>query len=762
MNMATTDGLTLMPPPFAAGLDVWSRTDGTPGGATYENAVDAAYVPADPDFGGALDIQKTEYVQRLRYTGQTPMLAGRYLRVRVRIKAISGSLPRVRIAAYAADVTGANIAEAVQTGPEVLLTRYGVVHTIEAYIGTGNRPGVAMVWPLSAVYAHIGLDLTGPSGGVVRIDDIEISDGTDAFLRDMMDWVDVRDFGAKGDGVTDDWEAFTRADLAAEGRALLISEGRYFIGQTLTLNAPVRFHGTLVMPDEARLSLQRSFDLTSYANAFGSEALGLRKSVQALFHFSDHVVLDLNGRSVDVEAPLDVAALAGRTGAEFANRRVITNGQLSVVPGPAWTSTSVTAEATFSADDPTRLTGIGPIAQIVPGMLISGPGVARETYVRAVDPASGSVELSAPPGAIAGTRSLTFTRHRYALDFSGFGNLLRFEITNVEFALGGYASGVLLAPSGSIFRLHGCVVARPKDRALTSPGRGCQGLIVDECQFLSNEQNLRVQDRTSICLNVNANDAKLRDNRAVRFAHFAVMHGGGHMLVGNHFFQGDSEQPGVRRAGLILTGGHVRSAITGNYIDNAFIEMTNERDERPERTGSTSFGGLGITGNTFMTIGAPSSFAWIVFTPRGPGHFIEGLSILGNTFRCVNGDISRAEKVDDTWASLDMERMRNVVMEGNTWLGVDNPATNPRTLRHVQLTEAATWSIDPGRSLPFDARALNVTSAVAQGPLTAAGATQFVVPYALTQQGNDGGAVALVWPRTVKGAVNVTIRMDIP
>ena len=38
----------------------------------------------------------------------------------------------------------------------------------------------------------------------MRIDDIEVEDITSAFNRTMMDWVDVRDFGAVGDGVTDD------------------------------------------------------------------------------------------------------------------------------------------------------------------------------------------------------------------------------------------------------------------------------------------------------------------------------------------------------------------------------------------------------------------------------------------------------------------------------------------------------------------------------------------------------------------------------
>ncbi|MDZ4134310.1 MAG: hypothetical protein U1D06_01785, partial [Paracoccaceae bacterium] len=73
MNKAITDGLVLMPPPFSAGLAQWSREDGTPGSATYAGQPNAAFVPADQDFGGALELQKTDATQRLRYMGQTPI-----------------------------------------------------------------------------------------------------------------------------------------------------------------------------------------------------------------------------------------------------------------------------------------------------------------------------------------------------------------------------------------------------------------------------------------------------------------------------------------------------------------------------------------------------------------------------------------------------------------------------------------------------------------------------------------------------------------
>ena len=63
-----------------------------------------------------------------------------------------------------------------------------------------------MAWGTDPVYAHVGLDLTGPNGGQVRIESITVEDVTSVFHRSLMDWVDVRDYGAIGDGTTDGLE----------------------------------------------------------------------------------------------------------------------------------------------------------------------------------------------------------------------------------------------------------------------------------------------------------------------------------------------------------------------------------------------------------------------------------------------------------------------------------------------------------------------------------------------------------------------------
>ncbi len=108
-------------------------------------------------------------------------------------KTISGSLPNVRIAAYADKAGGGAVSGVPTSTSATTLTSYGNVVEVSAIIYSGQRNGVDLVWGGEAFYGHFGLDLTGPNGGIVRIDDVVIEDITSVFLRNIMSVVDVRD-----------------------------------------------------------------------------------------------------------------------------------------------------------------------------------------------------------------------------------------------------------------------------------------------------------------------------------------------------------------------------------------------------------------------------------------------------------------------------------------------------------------------------------------------------------------------------------------
>lgn len=762
MNKAITDGLILMPPPFAGGLDVWSRGDGTPGSATYDGAGDASFVAADQDFGGALEIVKSEAVQRLRYTGETPILPGCYLRITARVKALSGALPTVRVAGWAGGAAGAAVPGLTMTGPGTTLTTYGEIVEVSAIVGTGLRTGVDMVWNDAALYGHFGIDLTGPSGGVVRVDDIVIEDITSVFLRTMMDWVDVRDYGAVGDGLTDDRVAFEEADAAASGRQVLVPAGSYFIGDNLTLENEIRFEGTVLLDPDKRLVLRRNFDLRGYIDAFGDEAEAFRRAFQALLNFSDHESLDLCGRRIEIDGPIDMAG-AVATLDTFEVRRVIRNGQINCTTGAAWETGTATSVASYSSANPGQLTSVANAANIEVGSLVTGTGVGREVYVTSRNIGAQTIQLSQPLYGAPASQTYTFRRFRYALDFSGFTKLSRLNLVDIDIFCNGVASGVLLPPAGNLNHLRDCWITKPKDRGITSHGLGCQDLHVDRCHMISNEQSLAATSRTSVGLNVNANDAKIRDGRFQRMGTTMVLRGNGHLIVGNHWFQGDEVTDGPRLAGLVFTETNVKSVVTGNYIDNCFIEWTNEHDATPDFGSEYSFGGLTVTGNIFTCSDVASYFSWLVVKPYGSGHFLQGLSVTGNTFKSLNGTIDRVERLDDSIASLDFSLTRNVEFSGNTFNGIAQNTINPVTLEFNQASPDANWVLDVSAYLPFGGWAREVTSLVAENPITnTSGSTVFAMPYVTTLDGPDRNLVRTSWPEAVQGRVHVTARVDRP
>ena len=760
MNKAITQGIDFMPRTFAAGLDQWSSGDGRPGSDTYENAANAAFVPADQDFGGALEVQKVDAVQRLRFMEETPILPGCYLQVRARVKAIAGNLPNVRIAGFAGDAGGGALTGVPVDAPLVALTTYGEVVEVRAIVGTGQRAGVDMVWGPQAVFGHFGIDLTGPSGGVVRIDDIEIEDVSRFFLRDVIATVDVRDYGAIGDGVTDDHGAFEAADTAAGGREIIVPSGTYFLGSSTTIQSRIRFEGTLEMPDAAILSLSKNYDLPAYIDAFGDSELAFKKAYQALLNNAGHVTLDLAGRKIALRAPIDMAAAVGNR-STYNQRHVIQNGQFSVFPTPAWDTDTVTSQASYDPDaNNKRLSNVVDVANIAVGSLVEGNGVGREVYVTSRNIAAGRLTLSQPLFDAAGTQVFTFRRFKYILDFSGFQDVSRMVFSEVDFQCSGDCSGVLLPPSGSANHFRDCFITRPKDRGITSHGEGDQGMMIDRCQFLSNESPLLVTERASIGFNANANDLKIRDNRATFFRHFAVMAGSSSLITDNHVFQGDSASNGVRSAGFVLTRTNNRGTISGNYIDNCFLEWVNEHDSAPDFSGEFSFSALSVTGNVFLASDMAPWFTFITVKPHGPGHFLNGMTVTGNTFRAI-GSIDRVEALDTSFADLDFDRVRGITFAENTFHNVDIQAESPLIMAHEEVSAGAAWVIEPAPRLPFGAWAQAVESVVADGPLrSAAGAVTHVTPYFEASQGPENDRINLRWPEPVSGRVILRVRID--
>jgi len=233
--------------------------------------------------------------------------------------------------------------------------------------------------------------------------------------------------------------------------------------------------------------------------------------------------------------------------------------------------------------------------------------------------------------------------------------------------------------------------------------------------------------------------------------------------MGNHFFQGDTQQPGVRTAGIVLTKVNLLTTISGNYIDNAFIELTNEHSPNPAWNNQFSFGGLTMTGNFFLCSNVGAGFRFFVVKPFGPGHFLNGLQVNGNVFRTISGSINRVEGVDTSIAGLDASRHRNVIWESNAYNGINTPAECPLVIRHNQSSANANWTIGTGGKLPFQGEARTVPSFVLEGAPNGPGnEVRTGMPYVNIRHGSNNDQVRLTWPSPTRGRVVMTIRMDNP
>jgi hypothetical protein len=170
----------LMPPAFAEGLDDWSRGDGTPDGPTYE-ASGLARLARDADFGICLELRTTDPVQRLRYMGELPVPAGAFIEVSTRLKALRGPLPEVRVAAWPGGAGGRRVPDVPVATDLVPVAAHGVVVGLRAVVGPTALDGVDLAWDTRVLYAHVGLDLLGPCGAVVRIESLAVREVTDRF-----------------------------------------------------------------------------------------------------------------------------------------------------------------------------------------------------------------------------------------------------------------------------------------------------------------------------------------------------------------------------------------------------------------------------------------------------------------------------------------------------------------------------------------------------------------------------------------------------
>jgi hypothetical protein len=218
---------------------------------------------------------------------------------------------------------------------------------------------------------------------------------------------------------------------------------------------------------------------------------GLKKGLQALFNQSEFEAFDLCGRRVVLSEPIDVQAAVGNKNT-YANRRVIRNGQLTADAGAAWDDEVTHPQRHLVRLGPRELSNVSNAGRY-PDRRAGHRATGRRArgLCRRQERGAGQADaVRTRSGGRRPARPTPSRRFKYMLDFSGFQNLQRFVVSDIEFLCAGFASGLMLPLDGLVFQIQDCFFTGPKDRGITSAGEGCQGMQIDRCQFLSNEQQL--------------------------------------------------------------------------------------------------------------------------------------------------------------------------------------------------------------------------------------------------------------------------------
>ncbi len=559
--------------------------------------------------------------------------------------------------------------------------------------------------------------------------------------------VDVRTFGAIGDGVADDSAAFDRAAAAAGPAGIVVPEGTFRLARDLVLEVPVRFLGRISQPAGRHAVFLRNLDHSSYRAAFGDRE-ALDRALRALFAVQGPAVLDLEGRTVVLSRPLDFARLGGTL--RGSGRKGIRNGTFAVAPGPAWEGETIRSRARFDPTDPCELRDVAPGARIAPGALVTGPGLGRAVHVREPETEGRTARLSLPGWGDAETGRYEFRRLRFALDFSGLGELGDFLLEDVRLDLRGAAAGILLPERHRSFRGIRLVVDAPAGQGLSGLGRLTSGLELDQCRF----EAVGAQD---VGMASAGASVRLRGCVFEGFAIAAVLSGRSNLVSGCRFVGGGT---GGRSTALLLTRREPRCEVVGTAFEGCGIDWTDEHESRFDAGRKAGFGGLGLVGNVFEATDAAEHETWLTIRAHRRAQPIRDLAVIGNTFAAIGGRSDRVETVCASGARLDLSRMRRIEWHGNTCRGVLFPAANPVTRQFRLRIPTRIWTLDPGGALPFGAVATEIVAVTAVELRNAAGDPVREIPSVGVDQRT--GRLRAQFPIPVSGALRVTIRCDGP
>jgi hypothetical protein len=134
-------------------------------------------------------------------------------------------------------------------------------------------------------------------------------------------YVNVVDYGATGDGATDDTAALQAAITASAGNALVIPDGNYLVSSTITLS------GCTIIGYGAKITSTVANDNTLYGNTSNIKIYGLEIEGRGnSSYLSQEILINIEGTNNDPSAPTYIEGIeifdcylhsVGRAGAKL-------------------------------------------------------------------------------------------------------------------------------------------------------------------------------------------------------------------------------------------------------------------------------------------------------------------------------------------------------------------------------------------------------------------------------------------------------------
>lgn len=368
---------------------------------------------------------------------------------------------------------------------------------------------------------------------------------------------------------------------------------------------------------------------------------------------------------------------------------------------------STTATLTAHSVSITVASGAG----IEVGMLVQGTGIPRETYVSAVSGVTITLTQRVYNGGTGAGVTVKFKKLPMLFDFSGFSTLSRFILKDNYFDMASLGGVIQYGEAGIGNGFEQNYIRFPALRCIVDWKLGLSGSHIDGNHFLGPENGVVSASRVAIAMTVTDNDVKIRNNRAFDFLNAVICHGGGLLATGNHFWGGSDGSDTARSAAIVLTACPTKAAITGNYIDNSSIDMSQETSG----TNRTAMGCLALTGNTFTT--GVTSQKWLRVDPyfshsstTSYGGYVSNLVVVGNNFRGVGVNVTRPDECLTTHGSIKPHLHEDIHWGPNAYDGVTNKVANPARHKRIVSAGAATtnWIFDYDDLFPLNGLALEV------------------------------------------------------